>query len=105
MIKRNNMHFNHIVNFYIVIGSTLGTLTVATGVAGIITPGTFETSESVERSSNEAGAEIEQAAADIVIRQELGENVRGGIDVPTMDGHTEVSLRNFFVIDFILSLY
>uniref|UniRef100_A0A095AHQ0 Nucleoprotein TPR n=1 Tax=Schistosoma haematobium TaxID=6185 RepID=A0A095AHQ0_SCHHA len=69
--------------------STLGTLTVATGVAGIITPGTFETSESVERSSNEAGVEIEQATADIVIRQELGENVRGGIDVPTMDGHTE----------------
>ncbi|CAH8449524.1 unnamed protein product [Schistosoma haematobium] len=68
---------------------TLGTLTVATGVAGIITPGTFETSESVERSSNEAGVEIEQATADIVIRQELGENVRGGIDVPTMDGHTE----------------
>ncbi|XP_018651424.1 putative tpr [Schistosoma mansoni] len=70
--------------------STLGTLTVATGVAGIITPGTFETSESVEQSSNEAGVEMEQTtASDTVTRRELDENARGEIDIPAMDCHTE----------------
>ncbi|KAH8853510.1 Nucleoprotein TPR [Schistosoma japonicum] len=70
-------------------GSTLGTLTVTTGVAGIITPGTFETSDSVDQLSTEAGVETEQSTASDIASREIAENESNESNTLMADYHTE----------------
>ncbi|KAK4472498.1 hypothetical protein MN116_003745 [Schistosoma mekongi] len=69
--------------------STLGTLTVTTGVAGIITPGTFVTSDSVDQLSIEAGVETEQSTTSDIVSREIAENESSESNTLMADYHTE----------------